>query len=1163
MRKAPSKTSNGSATPTDSTPASLSLGTSRRTTNLPSPGASTASQGAFSFAAAASGGANTQPKADISAATDRSSVGLTASDADSLRYSKHLLSLYSTEKEPKADAHTSQTAPSTGAASFHTPSKKKQGVYERDGRAVNGTSSEPRGLNARSASSSYDKPPSANRSGLFQRGVSSTNLSPTASHPRDRERHGSGIQGGVLSGVGHTARRNKDNDRSSGVTVSPREDDHSWDRKSTAGHSDVFGSVRNRAARGGDDDFAQEGEVLTKDAWARLRRERWPGEGPLGPPADHSGGFLRYSGLNRKRERQASHRYAPPGQGTTDEKNVQGDLSSDVDLNVDAVNLVDSLKLDDDDDDENAFSKQDSWTPETAEWLYKDLTGQIQGPFKANIMQEWYAAKYFTEDLMVRRSEVETFAPLGKVLAEIGDSHIPFLIPPSRYKINTPIKEPNGLHARPLTPAMLGQQVRQVSLGNASPSLVQNFGWGSAVQPDFGYPGVDGGRQSPFAASNPAYTGIGTGSPFATPPSAFAELRPRNQDDYLNMIRQRELAEFRAIQEQRASQFALAQGRDPATLGLWGNTSGLPNNDFAQQYLRPDALQPHNLMHDLSTLSQQPQATHLGGPHFSAPAHGAVAKDGHVVQNVALEHAHSHQNVASDHAHSDADGATIRSTEASAPPTEEASVDPQPTHSALGEQEGDTAPSLPQQDSVPVGDESIVSNHISSEAVESRVEPTTVPPNDEEAWQEGEFIEKTKKGKRTKKVDAVREEQPQPQQPTPAHTPAGIQVVGEEQFKRSQPAKDNNQRHVLSSMSNSGSGAAPPAVAKAAPWANSTPVESGQQMSLRDIQEAEARKAQAAKALMNERRQKMQSSNATLPTSEASIPTSMSWGLPSVPSTLASVHHTDTTTTSPSNAAPAWNANTKAAPKKTLTEIQEEERKRALRAREVQVTSKSRGYADSAGKVHGTAVPATPSQPSPQASAAPPGHGWSVVGASGKVATPTSAPAPQPRTVGGPAANGLANKEAPKDLTHAPLWTSQTTGAQQKPPATSSSTGPSNEFIKYCKEQLKGLNVKVDDFIEMLLSFPLHPSPDTVEIIADSVYANSSTLDGRRFAADFVAKRKLDAVGQNTNAVPAMVTPAQAPSAPRSASDAVKSRSTGDPLGGFKVVKPKGGKKRM
>lgn len=47
----------------------------------------------------------------------------------------------------------------------------------------------------------------------------------------------------------------------------------------------------------------------------------------------------------------------------------------------------------------------------------------------------------------------------------------------------------------------------------------------------------------------------------------------------------------------------------------------------------------------------------------------------------------------------------------------------------------------------------------------------------------------------------------------------------------------------------------------------------------------------------------------------------------------------------------------------------------------------------------------------------------------------------------------------------------------------------------------------------MLLSFPLDPDPSTVELISDLIYANSTTLDGRRFAAEFVSKRKVDSKG--------------------------------------------------
>lgn len=44
----------------------------------------------------------------------------------------------------------------------------------------------------------------------------------------------------------------------------------------------------------------------------------------------------------------------------------------------------------------------------------------------------------------------------------------------------------------------------------------------------------------------------------------------------------------------------------------------------------------------------------------------------------------------------------------------------------------------------------------------------------------------------------------------------------------------------------------------------------------------------------------------------------------------------------------------------------------------------------------------------------------------------------------------------------------------------------------------------VDEFVQSLLILP-----NETEIISDSVYANSQTLDGRRFAEEFVRKRKL------------------------------------------------------
>jgi PERQ amino acid-rich with GYF domain-containing protein len=93
----------------------------------------------------------------------------------------------------------------------------------------------------------------------------------------------------------------------------------------------------------------------------------------------------------------------------------------------------------------------------------------------------------------------------------------------------------------------------------------------------------------------------------------------------------------------------------------------------------------------------------------------------------------------------------------------------------------------------------------------------------------------------------------------------------------------------------------------------------------------------------------------------------------------------------------------------------------------------------------------------------------------------------------------------------------------------------------------------------MLLSFPLDPDPSTTELISEMIYANSTMLDGRRFAAEFVVKRKADAAMRTKVGVPPGRT-----SGPSSIAEIVKAqpKPAQNEWGGFKVVnkKKKGGK---
>lgn len=80
----------------------------------------------------------------------------------------------------------------------------------------------------------------------------------------------------------------------------------------------------------------------------------------------------------------------------------------------------------------------------------------------------------------------------------------------------------------------------------------------------------------------------------------------------------------------------------------------------------------------------------------------------------------------------------------------------------------------------------------------------------------------------------------------------------------------------------------------------------------------------------------------------------------------------------------------------------------------------------------------------------------------------------------------------------------------------------------------------------MLLSFPPDPSPDVLDLVADTVYANSSTIDGRHFAEEFFARRKLDAQDK--------------PAAPASGAQEAASGSRRDR--GFQTVQGKAGRRR-
>ncbi|PKI83320.1 hypothetical protein MVES_002977 [Malassezia vespertilionis] len=230
---------------------------------------------------------------------------------------------------------------------------------------------------------------------------------------------------------------------------------------------------------------------------------------------------------------------------------------------------------------------------------------------------------------------------------------------------------------------------------------------------------------------------------------------------------------------------------------------------------------------------------------------------------------------------------------------------------------------------------------------------------------------------------------------------------------------------------------------------------------------------------------------------------------------------------SPFNA-PSWNVLVKAAAPKSLAQIQREEAALAQRAKAAQAP-RTAAYSSSAAR--GADSVRVHNEP------------WAKVGAHGKVTTAppikvvhktmaeTPAPAPVPARVPAPApasvpqtwegdgwmtkkSKGQARRDALSTMNDAiPRPTGSAAGniVAREQASSSKPLPPSPEFLHFCREQLQGLSANIDDFIDMLLSFPLNSTPDVEEIIAETVYASSSTLDGRRFAATFLKRRKEDA----------------------------------------------------
>jgi PERQ amino acid-rich with GYF domain-containing protein len=104
--------------------------------------------------------------------------------------------------------------------------------------------------------------------------------------------------------------------------------------------------------------------------------------------------------------------------------------------------------------------------PDRMKWIYRDPQNEIQGPWSGLEMHDWYKSGFFTPELLIKRLEDPDFEPLAQLIRRIGNSREPFLVP----QIGVP-HEPSSNPSRALQPPVTGTSNAQPPFASSFPSF--------------------------------------------------------------------------------------------------------------------------------------------------------------------------------------------------------------------------------------------------------------------------------------------------------------------------------------------------------------------------------------------------------------------------------------------------------------------------------------------------------------------------------------------------------------------------------------------------------------------------------------------------------------------------------------------------------------------
>ena len=642
--------------------------------------------------------------------------------------------------------------------------------------------------------------------------------------------------------------------------------------------------------------------------------------------------------------------------------------------------------------------------PDRMRWIYRDPSGNTQGPWSGLEMHDWYKAGFFSPELLVRKLEDQDYEPLAQLIRRIGNSREPFLVPQIGIAHDT-------------------SQTGSSSLGLA-PASTQA-----------------GGAQPPFPSAFPS---------FGTTLTAQQQndLERRKQEEQFLMARQKEQLAAHQAMMKSMQMSGMPHGVHPQALNHHSSAQSLHSQPSFGSITSPSAYQPspgqlpmaHGGIHGFFDRPGQALAGYLGDglpprdPELSSSLdrlnlgratqspYGAMAP-----QSQELNHQQQVTSMLNDRAR------IQREQEEQEEADMRVHTDDQGSNDRL-----DQFQQLRSQGVIASSPQGAIGHPIGHEQSGLR----SMTSMDELA---SDLLDEPSPARPSKiSIPAAESAHPAVAPPAPSISPLPA------------PAAQRNRQHVAENLTaDSRSQSQTPSVetpsAALAPWAKEA-IETAKGPSLKEIQEAEAKKAaQQEEVAATARRQLAEQERISAANAQAQIvaglPSGANWAANASPTTTAS------------SSASAWAkkptvATPTATAKKTLAQIQKEEEARknraaaAAAAAAVAVNSSAslastaniaggKRYADLAGKV---------TQPSPVT-----GGAWTTVGASGKAKAPVSpAVAPPQRSVSG----SLASP--------APVKSKAATPMRSATGGTSAQTAQ-EEFQKWAKAALgKGLNSNIN-----------------------------------------------------------------------------------------------------